>query len=413
MGAVGSLWFIFLDPSRMSEKETSEVGVSHGSVPLVDLGAQLATIRAEVDAALARVLNSNRFILGPEVEAFEAEIASYLGIRHAIGVSSGTDALLVALMALDIGPGDEVITTPFSFFATAGCIARLGARPVFVDIEPTSFLLDVTRLEEAVTNNSRAILPVHLYGECAEMTTVNEVATRHGLEVIEDAAQALGARYGEQSAGQLGHLGCFSFFPTKNLGAFGDGGLVTTEDTASADRIRTLRSHGFAPKYHSKLLGGNFRLDALQAAVLRVKLPYLERWNAARRARATTYNNLLGDCDLIRESAGEIPSSAGVIPPREEVGRRHIYHQYVIRTMAADRDRLRHWLADRRIATEIYYPSPLHLQECFQQLGYQRGDFPEAERAAAETLALPLYAELTEEMQQQVVDAIRDYYSSK
>jgi len=404
----------------MSEKETSEVGVSHGSVPLVDLGAQLATIRAEVDAALARVLNSNRFILGPEVEAFEAEIASYLGIRHAIGVSSGTDALLVALMALDIGPGDEVITTPFSFFATAGCIARLGARPVFVDIEPTSFLLDVTRLEEAVTNNSRAILPVHLYGECAEMTTVNEVATRHGLEVIEDAAQALGARYGEQSAGQLGHLGCFSFFPTKNLGAFGDGGLVTTEDTASADRIRTLRSHGFAPKYHSKLLGGNFRLDSLQAAVLRVKLPYLERWNAARRARATTYNNLLCDCDLIRESAGAIPSSAGaipssagVIPPREEVGRRHIYHQYVIRTMAADRDLLRHWLADRRIATEIYYPSPLHLQECFQQLGYQRGDFPEAERAAAETLALPLYAELTEEMQQQVVDAIRDYYSSK
>ena len=231
----------------MSEKETSEVDVSHGSVPLVDLGSQLATIRAEVDAALARVLNSNRFILGPEVEAFETEIASSLGTRHAIGVSSGTDALLVALMALDIGPGDEVITTPFSFFATAGCIARLGARPVFVDIEPASFLLDATRLEGAVTNNSRAILPVHLYGECAEMTTVNEVATWHGLKVIEDAAQALGARYGEQAAGQLGHLGCFSFFPTKNLGAFGDGGLVATEDVASADRIRTLRSHGFAP----------------------------------------------------------------------------------------------------------------------------------------------------------------------
>jgi dTDP-4-amino-4,6-dideoxygalactose transaminase len=395
------------DPNRMSQNESTSS--SSDGVPLVDLGAQLAAIRDQVDSALARVLDSHRFILGPEVEAFESEIASHIDCRYAIGVSSGTDALLVSLMALDIGPGDEVITTPFLFIATAGCIARLGAKPVFVDIDPNTFLLNENRLDEAITGRTRAILPVHLYGQCAAMDVINQVADQHELKIVEDATQAIGARCADRSAGQWSQLGCFSFFPTKNLGGCGDGGLITTDDDLLAERVRPLRSHGFAPKYYSRLLGGNFRLDALQAAILRVKLPHLDAWNSARRACAASYNGLLSDRGLARKQV----ASDGVVLPCEQAGRRHVYHQYVIRPAASDREAVRHALANRGIATEVYYPATLHLQDCFGNLGYQRGDFPESERAAAETLALPLYPELTEKLQMGVVDAVLDYYAGK
>lgn len=391
----------------MSQNES--ISSSSDDIPLVDLGAQLAAIRDELDSALARVLDSHQFILGPEVEAFESEIANHIGCRYASGVSSGTDALLVSLMALDIGPGDEVITTPFSFVATAACIVRLGAKPVFVDIDPNTFLLNENRLEEAITGRTRAILPVHLYGQCAAMDVINEVAARHDLKIVEDAAQSIGARCADRSAGQWGQLGCFSFFPTKNLGGCGDGGLITTDDDLLAERVRALRSHGFAPKYYSRLLGGNFRLDALQAAVLRVKLPYLNTWNLARRTCAATYNGLLSDRGLLRTQV----APDGVVLPYERAACRHVYHQYVIRTTASDREALRNALADRRIATEVYYPAALHLQDCFRNLGYQKGDFPESERAATETLALPLYPELTEKFQQRVADAVGDYYAAK
>jgi dTDP-4-amino-4,6-dideoxygalactose transaminase len=364
-------------------------------VPLLDLQGQYAPLRADLLAAITRVCDSQRFIGGPEVEALEGELAAYVGVRHAIGVSSGTDALLVAMMALGIGPGDEVITSTFSFFATAGCIVRLGATPKLVDIDPITFNLDPAAAAAAFTSKTRAVIPVHLYGLCADMDPILEEARRAGVAVIEDAAQAVGATYKRRPAGSMGTLGCFSFFPSKNLGAFGDGGFVTTNDHRLAHEIRLLRNHGAEPKYFHKRVGGNFRLDAIQAAVLRVKLPHLAQWTAMRRRNAERYHRLFTKAGL----------AAIVTLPTWPPDREHIFNQYAIRIPTRDSVRAR--LDEAGIGTEIYYPVPFHLQECFAPLRYRAGDFPHAEAAAAETLALPIYGELTEEQQRLVVDAIR------
>jgi dTDP-4-amino-4,6-dideoxygalactose transaminase len=388
-------------------------------VPLLDLQGQYRPLREQLLAALARVCDSQRFIGGPEVEAFEHEVAAYLGVRHAIGVSSGTDALLVVLMALGIGPGDEVITPTFSFFATAGSVSRLGGTPKLADIDPLTYNLDPAAAAAAITSRTRAIMPVHLYGQCADMDPLIAHAGRAGIPVIEDAAQAIGSTYKGRQAGSMGIAGCFSFFPSKNLGAFGDAGLVTTNDESLAREIRLLRNHGadtpasapvevhgaygevspkpqsgVAGKYLHQRIGGNFRLDALQAAVLRVKLPHLEGWSARRRENADRYDR------LFRESAA---ADRITLPGRNPDGR-HIFNQYIVRV--PDRDAVRARLAAAGIGTEIYYPVPFHLQECFAPLGYRQGDFPVAEAAAAETLALPVYSELTEAQQREVVDAV-------
>jgi dTDP-4-amino-4,6-dideoxygalactose transaminase len=361
-------------------------------VPLLDLRAQYATIRDEIRAAIDTVVESQHFILGPEVEALEREVAAYVGCAFGVGVSSGTDALLAALMAINLRPGDEVITTPYSFFATAGAVARLGVRPVFVDIEPRTYNLDPERVAAAVTARTRAIIPVHLYGQMAELGPVLELAERRGLYVIEDAAQAIGAEDDGRRAGSLGQMGCFSFFPSKNLGGFGDGGMVTTNDPALADRLLLLRSHGARPKYHHAIVGGNFRLDAIQAAVLRVKLRYLDGWTAARQRNAALYRHLLA-------TAGD-----PVATPAERPGVRHIYNQFVVRT--GRRDELMAHLRKRGIGHEVYYPVPLHLQACFADLGYAPGAMPESEAAARETLALPIYPELSAEQIAVVVEAV-------
>jgi dTDP-4-amino-4,6-dideoxygalactose transaminase len=362
------------------------------AVPLLDLQAQYRPIRDEILAALTRVADSQRFIGGPEVDALERELADDIGVAHAVGLSSGTDALLVALMALGIGPGDEVIAPTFSFFATAGCVSRSGATPRLVDIDPATFNIDPARLAEAITPRTKAIIPVHLYGQCADMDPILEQARRRGIAVIEDAAQAIGATYNGRQAGSMGTAGCFSFFPSKNLGAFGDAGLLTTNDAALARQVRLLRNHGAEPKYLHKRIGGNFRLDALQAAVLRVKRRHLDAWTEGRRRNADRYDRMFTE------------ASARVGLPVRAPGRRHIFNQYVIRL--ANRDAVRGELDARGIGTEIYYPVPFHLQECFAPLGYRRGDFPQAEAAAAEVLALPIYAELTEAQQREVVDSV-------
>ena len=370
-------------------------------VPLLDLKAQFAPIRADVLDAMTRVCDAQQFILGPEVEALERELAAFLHVPHAIGVSSGTDALLVALMALDVGPGDEVVTTPFSFFATAGSVARLGARPVFVDIDAATFNIDTGRLEAAITPRTKAIVPVHLFGQSAGMDAITEIATRTSVPVVEDAAQAIGTTYRDQTVGGLGAIGCFSFFPTKNLGTFGDGGLVTTRDAALARKMRAIRQHGGEVKYHHDSVGGNFRLDALQAAILRVKLPHLDAWTQARQRNAERYDAMFADArltDIIR------------LPVRASDST-HIFHQYVIRT--PERDRLRAFLQDRGVGTEVYYPVPLHLQPCFRGLGQSAGAFPRAEAAAKEVLALPIYGELTEIQQGWVVEAIREFFQKR
>jgi dTDP-4-amino-4,6-dideoxygalactose transaminase len=367
-------------------------------VPFLDLGAQYAAIRDQVRAAIDRVCDSQRFILGPEVEALEREVADYAGARFGIGVSSGTDALLASLMALGVGPGDEVITTAYSFFATAGVIARLGARPVLVDIESHSFNIDPRRIAATITPRTKAIVPVHLFGRCADLDEVLDVARARGIALVEDAAQAIGAfDQGGRRAGSISALGCFSFFPSKNLGGFGDGGMVVTSDSALADRVRLLRTHGAARKYHHAMVGGNFRLDALQAAILRVKLPYLDAWTNARRANAERYRALFKEAGLVGQAS--LPDH---VPG-------HVYNQFVIRI--AERDRLRPFLAERGIGTEVYYPAPLHLQECLSTLGHAPGSFPEAERAARDTLALPIFAELTEAQQRHVVSQIREFTS--
>ncbi len=392
-------------------------------VPLLDLKAQYAAIKEETREAIDRVLDSQQFILGPEVSGLEAEVAAYCGCRHGIGVSSGTDALLVALMAIGVGPGDEVIIPTYTFFATAGSVARLGAKPVLVDCDPLTYNLDPSQVEAAVTPRSVAVIPVHLFGLMADIDPILEVARRHDLVVVEDAAQAIGSESRGRRAGALGALSCFSFFPSKNLGGFGDGGMVTCHDPALAERVSCLRNHGFSPKYHNKLLGGNFRLDALQAAVLRVKLRYLETWTKARQSNAARYRRLFSEAGLAldpgqmeclragcrdRRGCPLAVGPAGVVLPVEPRDRRHIFNQFVIR--CPDRDRLMDFLKSRGIGCEIYYPVPMHLQECLSDLGHGEGDFPAAECAAATTLALPIFPELSVEMQERVVSTISQFY---
>jgi dTDP-4-amino-4,6-dideoxygalactose transaminase len=370
------------------------------NVPLLDLHAQYETLRDEMLAKIERVFESQQFILGTEVAQLEQELARYSKVQHAIGCANGSDALLLALMALGIGADDEVITTPFSFFATASAMARLGARPVFVDINPQTYNLDVEKIEAAITPRTRAIMPVHLYGQCAEMKEISELAEQRGLRVVEDAAQAIGSDDVVGRAGGLGDIGCFSFYPSKNLGGAGDGGMLTTNDDELAEKLNILRVHGGERRYYHSVIGINSRLDALQAAVLRVKLPHLDGWSDARAAHAATYTQLLTDAGLTEE----------ITTPFVREGVRHIYHQYVIR--AGRRDALFEHLKQHGVGTDIYYPVPLHMQECFAYLGYTEGDFPEAERAARETLALPVYPELSLEQQQYVVEVIRSFYHS-
>jgi len=416
-------------------------------VPFVDLKLQFSDIREEVRKAVDVVFESQQFILGPNVKKLEARIAAYSEVKYAIGVSSGTDALLASLMALDLGPGDGVITSPFTFFATAGVIARLGATPIFIDIDPTTYNIDPEKLRELVETKCdvdqgtgrpverksrvdiKAIIPIHLYGQCADMDPLMEMTQKAHLDIVEDAAQAIGAIYysrgfksrgdapaitarisgenpgtGRESAraaykaGSMGRLGCFSFFPTKNLGGFGDAGMVVTDEEAMAEKIKVLRVHGSQPKYHHHLIGGNFRLDELQAAILNVKFLHLERWTEARRKNAERYGRLFEEMGLTEH----------IQLPIIQEGNRHIFNQYVIRV--PQRDRLREFLNAKGVGTEIYYPIPLHLQKCFRYLGYKEGDLPESEKAAKETLALPIYPELSQEQQEYVVEQIRNFH---
>jgi dTDP-4-amino-4,6-dideoxygalactose transaminase len=365
---------------------------------MLDVAAQHAPLIDRLTDKAADVIRSGRYILGPEVVAFESEVAEYIGADHAVGVSSGTDALMVALMALGIGPGDEVITTPFSFFATAGCIARVGATPVFVDIRPDTFNIDVEQLAAAVTNRTRAILPVHLFGQACDMQALSGVATTHGLPIVEDAAQAIGAKSPLGPVGSLGAYGCFSFFPSKNLGGFGDGGLVTTQDPGLAEKARVMRAHGSNPKYYHSVIGGNFRIDALQAALLRVKLPELEGWTSRRRENASRYDAAF--------SASGLDESLLRSPPRRFEG--HVYNQYVLRS--SRRDELQAHLQAEKIATAIYYPVPLHRQECFAYLGYREGSLPVSEKASREVLALPIFAGLGQARQSRIIDAVIGFF---
>ena len=386
-------------------------------VPLLDLKAQYSQLKPQLSNILLEVAESQNFILGPYVQLLEERIAGYSGCKFGVGVSSGSDALLISLMAENIGPGDEVITTPYTFFATAGAITRVGATPVFVDIEPGTFNLRVEDVSEKITPRTKAVIPVHLFGQCAEMTQLIELAKKFQLIIIEDAAQAIGAecvvkdKNGDPSvkrAGSMGDYGCFSFFPSKNLGAFGDGGMVVVNDEDKAERLRVLRAHGSKPKYVHKVVGGNFRLDVLQAAVLLVKLEYLDTWTAARQQNAWRYDTFFADSGLVKE--GKLTSPATVwktdqsVPLQTPVGHYHIYNQYVVST--PERDHLQSYLKSKGIGTAIYYPLALHMQECFSSLGYNQGDFPVSEAASRETLALPVYAELTKEQQIYVAQAV-------
>ena len=367
-------------------------------VPLIDLQAQYASIRDGVREAVDHVFESQHFVMGPDVAALEADVARYCHTNEAIGCASGSDALLLALMALDLGRQDEVITTPFSFFATVSAIARLGARPVFVDIDPFAYNLKVDQVPAAITSRTRAVLPVHLYGQCADMDQLLALCDSKGLVLIEDAAQAIGAEDRGRRAGSMGKAGCFSFYPTKNLGAAGDAGIITTSDPDFAARVRRLRVHGGLTEYQHIEVGINSRLDSIQAAVLRAKLPHLDDWSNARAQKAQNYSHLLEGAKL----------NFRLDPPFIKTGARHIFHQYVVR-VRDHRDALMQHLKARDIATKIYYPIPLHLQECFKYLGYKEGDFPEAEKAARETFALPVYPEITTEQQEYVVKAIQDF----
>lgn len=367
-------------------------------VPLIDLVEQHATIREEVLAAVDALFSTQRFILGDEVAGLEQEIAAYCDARHAIGCASGTDALILALMALDIGPGDEVITTPFTFFATASAIHRVGAKPVFADIDPQSFNLDPQAVAAAITPRTRAILPVHLFGRCAEMEPLWRLAVRHGLAIVEDAAQAIGATYRGRQAGVLGTVACFSFFPTKNLGGAGDGGMLATDDQDLDVRLRRLRVHGDVGRYEHLEVGLNSRLDALQATVLRIKLRHLEKWTQARRDNAARYQE--------RFSAAGLDEH--LILPSEDAGCRHVFNQYCVRIRGGRRDGVMSALQSRQIGCAVYYPKPLHLQSCFAYLGHRAGEFPQAEAAAGEVLALPIYAELGEARQERVIAAVLD-----
>ncbi len=370
------------------------------AVPALDLKAQYQSIRDEIEPVVRAVLESQYFILGPEVVGFEKEAASYCGVHHAIGCASGSDALLLPLLAWGIGPGDEVVTSPYSFFATAGAIWRTGAKPVFVDIDPVSYNIDPALIEAAITPRTKAIIPVHLYGQTADMLPILEIARRHGLKVLEDAAQSIGAEYQGRRCGPLGDAAAFSFYPSKNLGGFGDSGMVTTDDPTLAKAVARLRVHGMEPRYHHHEVGFNSRIDALQAAILRVKLRYLSGWTEGRRQAAARYQSLFSEFGL-----------DGVIGlPTEQPSSHHVYNQYVIRVDSAARDPLRAHLTNSKVGTEIYYPIPLHLQVCFASLGHVAGDFPHSELAAAQTIALPMYPELTEQSQRHVVDSIAHYY---
>ena len=393
-----------LDPANppanlMPEEEKNE------PIPLLDLKAQYRGIRDEVLPVIERICEEQAFVLGPEVEFFEKEIAAYCQSSHAVGVSSGTDALLLSLMALDVGPGDEVIVPAFSFFATAGSVHRTGARIVFVDIDPVTFNMNPQAIEEARSSRTRAVIPVHLYGQCADMARIMEIADRYDLAVVEDAAQAIGSETEGQRAGSFGDLGCFSFFPSKNLGAFGDGGVITVQDTELYEKIRVLRMHGETSRYHHDLVGGNFRLDALQAAVLRIKLRHLDGWTTGRQANAADYNRRFEDEGLAGNEI-EIPTLPAANP--SDSTRRYIINQYVIR--AQRRDDLIDHLRKNSIGCQIYYPVPLHLQVCFRSLGHREGEFPHSEKAATETLALPVYPEMTADQRERVVTCIRDFY---
>jgi dTDP-4-amino-4,6-dideoxygalactose transaminase len=374
---------------------------SNSQFPFLDLQAQFSGIKDEIMAALDRVMDSQHFILGPEVAAFEAEVATCLGTKTAVGCASGSDALLLALMALGVEAGDEVITTPFTFVATAGAIARLGARPVFVDIDPHTYNIDVKQIENAISARTRALMPVHLFGLAADMEPIMRIANERGLTVIEDAAQAIGARYKQHLAGNMGAVGCFSFFPSKNLGGVGDGGLMTSNDPALAGRLKLLRAHGSREKYRYEILGVNSRLDAIQAAILRVKLKYLPQWTELRRQHADQYRRLFSRYGL----------DTVVQVPLDPVDCYHVYNQFTIRVR--ERDRLREFLTQKGIPTEVYYPLPLHLQPAFAYLGYKAGDFPHAEAASGDVLSLPIYPELSAEQQERVVTTIAHFCNTE
>ena len=375
----------------------ASTGSLRKAMPFLDLKAQFAEIRQEILDAVTRTLESQHFILGPEVEAFEKEVRVLTGCRHAIGCASGSDALILALLALEIGRGDEVITTPFTFIASAGSIARVGAKPVFVDIDPQSYNIDPHAISKAITSRTKAIMPIHLFGLAAEMKEIEAIASDRKIPVLEDAAQAIGARYEGLGVGSIGLMGCFSFFPSKNLGGAGDGGMVTTNDASLADRLRVLRVHGARKKYEYETLGMNSRLDALQAAILRVKLRHLERWASARRNNADRYRELFHEFRL----------ASMVSSPIAPASFTHVYNQFTIRVR--ERDALREHLQSRGIPTEIYYPKPLHLQRAFSYLGHKQGDFPVSEAASLEVVSLPIYPELAEEQQRAVVAAIADF----
>ncbi len=369
------------------------------TVPLCDLGAQYSQIQNEVEAAVLRVLKSGQVILGPEVAAFEQEVAAYCGAEHGIGCGSGTDALLLALHAMEIKPGDEVILPPFTFFATVGSVLRAGATPVFADIDPLTFNVDVEQVAARITPRTRAIMPVHLYGQCVEMDAINELANKNDLVVIEDAAQAIGAEYRGKKTGTLGGMACFSFYPSKNLGTYGDAGLVTTNNPDWAARMKALRVHGMEPKYYHKFLGWNARIDAVQAAILRVKLPHLETWTKARQTAADRYDQLIEASSLHRFMQR----------PTMVEHCRHVFNQYVVRVPAGERDALMQHMRQQGVSCEIYYPVPLHLQECLKHLGHREGDFPVSEEACRSVIALPMFPEITQAQQERVVDVCAGY----
>jgi dTDP-4-amino-4,6-dideoxygalactose transaminase len=374
---------------------------SVNEVRLLDISASYHQILNDVEKEIADTTRTGQFILGSKVEQLEEKIAEYCQTKYAAGVSSGTDALLISLMAAGIGEGDEVITSPYTFFATAGSIVRSGAKPVFVDINDVTFNIKAEHIERHITSNTKAIMPVHLYGQCADMEPIMKLAKKHNLLVIEDAAQSIGSEYKNKRAGSLGDMGCFSFFPAKNLGAFGDGGIVTTSSDDLYEKLKVLRVHGSKPKYYHKSIGGNFRLDSLQAGVVKAKLRYLEGWTDKRRKNATVYNQLFQQNALTQYIQ---------LPP--EVFPRHVFNQYIIRT-GSRRDELRTFLNKNKIGCEIYYPLPLHVQECFVSLGYKKGDFPESEKAASETLALPISHEITRPQQEYIVENIRRFFLGK
>ncbi len=369
-------------------------------VPLLDLSLQHQSLRGEIEAAITGVLDTGQFILGDEVKALEAEVAEYSQSKFAIGCASGSDALLLALMALDVKAGDEVITTPYSFFATVSAITRLGATPVFVDIDPQTYNLDISQIEAKITDRTKAVQPVHLFGQCANMDELRAICQTRGIGIVEDAAQAIGAEDAGRRAGSMSEVGCFSFYPSKNLGGMGDGGMMTTNDEAIANKLFALRGHGMEVRYYHKWIGINSRLDGFQGAILRVKLRRLDEWSNKRKANADRYKQLFTDAGVTEQ----------ITLPFERENVRHIYNQYVIR-VPNKRDELRQYLTDNGIGTDIYYPVSLHLQECFEYLGLKEGDFPESEKASRETIALPIFPEMTEEQQDYVVEKIAEYYA--